>query len=74
MGSLSALSTDKELEVIDLQGYSNIDTYDLNIPFALTVAGVTWQLNDRQSLLKYCCLDTLAMVKVWEKLREMAGV
>ena len=27
----------------------------------------------RQSLLKYCCLDTLAMVKVWEKLREMAG-
>ena len=28
----------------------------------------------RQSLLKYCCLDTLAMVKVWEKLKEMAGV
>ena len=28
----------------------------------------------RQSLLKYCYLDTLAMVKVWEKLREMAGV
>jgi len=27
----------------------------------------------RQSLLKYCYLDTLAMVKVWEKLREMAG-
>lgn len=26
----------------------------------------------RQSLLKYCCLDTLAMVKVWEKLKEMA--
>ena len=28
----------------------------------------------RQSLLKYCCLDTLAMVKVWEKLQEKAGV
>ncbi len=28
----------------------------------------------RQSLLQYCCLDTLAMVKVWEKLREMAGM
>jgi hypothetical protein len=29
---------------------------------------------DRKSLLEYCALDTLAMVKVWEKLREMAGV
>ena len=27
--------------------------------------------NFRQSLLKYCGLDTLAMVKVWEKLREV---
>lgn len=26
----------------------------------------------RQNLLKYCRLDTLAMVKVWEKLREVA--
>ena len=26
----------------------------------------------RKSLLKYCELDTLAMVKVWEKLRKMA--
>jgi hypothetical protein len=26
----------------------------------------------RESLLKYCWLDTYAMVKVWEKLREMA--
>ncbi len=26
----------------------------------------------RQSLLEYCKLDTLAMVKVWEKLKEMA--
>ncbi len=26
----------------------------------------TW----RQHLLKYCCLDTYAMVKVWEKLKE----
>jgi hypothetical protein len=27
----------------------------------------------RKSLLKYCCLDTLAMVRIWEKLRKMAG-
>ena len=26
----------------------------------------------RQSLLKYCELDTYAMVKVWQKLREVA--
>ena len=24
----------------------------------------------RKHLLKYCCLDTYAMVKVWEKLKE----
>ena len=27
----------------------------------------------RRQLLEYCGLDTLAMVKVWEKLRELAG-
>ena len=27
----------------------------------------------RQSLLKYCELDTYAMVKVWEKLKEVVG-
>ena len=26
----------------------------------------------RRNLLKYCGLDTFAMVKVWEKLREVA--
>ncbi len=30
----------------------------------------TW----RQHLLKYCGLDTFAMVKVWEKLNEAANV
>ena len=27
----------------------------------------------RQALLEYCKLDTWAMVKVWEKLKEVAG-
>ena len=27
----------------------------------------------RYNLLKYCELDTYAMVKVWEKLREVIG-
>ena len=28
----------------------------------------------RKSLLVYCHLDTLAMVRIWEELRKMAGV
>ena len=28
----------------------------------------------REALLRYCELDTWAMVKVWEKLKEMAGI
>ena len=27
----------------------------------------------REQLLRYCELDTLAMVKIWQKLREVAG-
>ena len=69
VGSLSALSTSEELEVNDIQGFSNIDTYDVNVPFALTVAGVTWQLNDRHSLFAgirrvdedYFCSDGLSL-------------
>ncbi len=67
--SLSTLNTKQELEVNDIQGFSNIDTYDLNIPFALTVAGLTWQINDRHSLFAgirrvdedYFCSDGLAL-------------
>ena len=67
--SLSTLSTDDLPVVSDLQGYSNIDTYGLNIPFALTVAGITWQINDRHSLFggirrvdeDYFCSDGLAL-------------
>jgi hypothetical protein len=28
----------------------------------------------REAPLRYCELDTWAMVKVWEKLKEMAGI
>lgn len=69
VGSLSTLSTNQELEVYDVQGFSNIDTYDLNVPFALTVAGIAWQINDRHSLFAgirridedYFCSDGLAL-------------
>lgn len=30
------------------------------------------QQRTRQNLLKYCCLDTLAMVKIWEELERIA--
>ena len=69
VGSLSALSTREELEVNDVQGFSNIDTYDVNVPFALTVAGFNWQLNDRHQLFAgirrvdedYFCSDGLGL-------------
>lgn len=31
------------------------------------------QQKTRKALLEYCCLDTFAMVKVWEKLKEAVG-
>jgi hypothetical protein len=31
------------------------------------------RLKTRQALLRYCRLDTLAMVKIWEKLKEVSG-
>ncbi|MEE3397597.1 MAG: hypothetical protein VZR04_09675, partial [Succiniclasticum sp.] len=69
VGSLSAASTDNDLSVNDIQGFSSIDTYGLDIPFALTVAGVNWQINDRHTLFAgirridedYFCSDGLAL-------------
>ena len=31
------------------------------------------QLATRKALLQYCCLDTFAMVKIWEKLKDCCG-
>ena len=67
--SISTLFTKKELGIIDLQGFSNIETTNLKIPFALTVAGITWQPNDHHSLFAgirrtdedYFCSDGLAL-------------
>ena len=67
--SISTLSTNKELDINDLQGFTNIDTYETNIPFALAVAGFTWQINDRHSLFAgirrtdedYFCSDGIGL-------------
>ena len=60
--------------------YANLDGSVHNGGEAMTIYPLIAKMSPaeaeaaRQSLLKYCCLDTLAMVRVWEKLREMAGV
>lgn len=46
--SVSIASSDEEPLADDLMGYSNIDVED--IPFALSVAGLMWHINDRHSL------------------------
>jgi len=63
-----SVATSDELPLIgDLQGISSIDAW--NIPFALNVAGFTWNINDRHSLFAgirnmdedYFCSEGLAL-------------
>lgn len=68
-GAIGSLITGQELDIIDLQGISNIDTYEMEVPFALTVAGFTWQPGDHHSLFAgirrtdedYFCSETLSL-------------
>jgi len=67
VASLSTLSSDNELNVDVLQDYSNINAE--NIPFALTVAGLTWQMGEHHTLFAgirrtdedYFCSEPLAL-------------
>lgn len=67
--SVSTLSSKRELEVLSLQGYSNIDTYGIDIPFAIAVAGFTWHIGERHTLFAgirrtdedYFCSDALGL-------------
>ena len=60
--------------------YANLDGSVHNGGEAMTIYPLIAKMSPaeaeaaRQSLLKYCCLDTLAMVRVWEKLKEMASL
>ena len=60
--------------------YANLDGSVHNGGEAMTIYPLIAKMSPaeaeaaRQSLLEYCKLDTLAMVKVWEKLREMASL
>lgn len=65
--SISIASSDEEPLADDLMGYSNIDAED--IPFALSVAGLMWHINDRHSLFvgirrmdeDYFCSDAIGL-------------
>lgn len=67
VASVSAVTTDEMPLAAVLHGYSNIDAF--NIPFALSVAGVTWQIDDNQTLFggirrmdeDYFCSDVLSL-------------
>ena len=48
VASSSFVTTNEEYLADDLQGFSNIDSW--NIPFTFMVAGFTWHINDRHSL------------------------
>ena len=65
--SISTFASREETLADDLQSYSNINAE--NIPFALSVAGLTWQMNERHSVFAgirrtdedYFCSEGLAL-------------
>ena len=67
LASSSFVTTREDYLANDLQGFSNIDSW--NIPFTLMVAGFTWHINDRHSLFAgirridedYFCSDALSL-------------
>lgn len=69
ISSISALATSRELDITDVQGYSNIDIHDAHVPFALAVAGFTWEFHEHHTIFAgirrtdedYFCSDVLAL-------------
>ena len=67
IGTLSFYTNDEEGLLEDMQIFSNLDA--LNVAFALSTAGFTWQINDRHSLFAgirridedYFCSDALSV-------------
>ena len=49
-GSISTLAFHKDPLAYDLQDFSNINSYDTDIPFALSLAGFSWTLGGRHHL------------------------
>lgn len=67
LGSISVLTTDEDILTNCLQNFSSIDAP--NIPFALTTAGLAWQINERHHVFagihrideNYFCSDMLGL-------------
>ncbi len=64
---------DPELDYHNLQGSVHNGSEAMNIFPKIKDMLPEEQQSARQSLLKYCELDTYAMVKVWQKLKEVVG-
>ena len=65
---------DPELDYHNLEGSVHNGGEAMNIFPKIKDMASEEQLLARRSLLKYCKLDTYAMVKVWQKLKEAAEV
>jgi hypothetical protein len=63
---------DPELDYHNLQGSVHNGGEAMSIFPKIKDMAIDEQQTARQSLLIYCCLDTFAMVKVWQKLKEVS--
>ena len=63
---------DPELDYHNLSGGVQNGGEAMNIYPQIQFMEPEAQKKARRALLDYCCLDTLAMVKLWEKLREVS--
>ena len=64
---------DPELDYHNLQGSVHNGAEAMNVFPKIKDMSAEEQQAARRSLLKYCELDTYAMVKVWQKLKEVLG-
>ena len=63
---------DPTLDYHNLNGGVQNGTEAMNIFPKIQFMEPEEQLKARKALLDYCCLDTLAMVKIWERLQTIS--
>ena len=72
---LPALFPDEvSLNYQNLSGNVHNGSEAMNVYLSLGEMSIQEAEATRKSLLEYCCLDTLAMVKIWEKLKELSVI
>ena len=78
--NVCTLAYNKRFEYERIRDYHNLDERCQNGGNAMTLFPAIQSMApeeaaaSREALLRYCELDTWAMVKVWEKLKEKAGI